>query len=101
VIPIPIRKGPGEVEAFLLKSLLPFIPLEPVSEQTDAAGVVYQVWKFDCPFLDPGGRCLDYEARPPLCRAYEPRDDHQCAKYFVSSTPPAPPKSFGFRIKLV
>lgn len=39
-------------------------------------------WNYTCHFLQPDGRCGDYENRPDLCRRYLPGDDPLCVHYW-------------------
>ena len=38
-------------------------------------------WRFSCDWLDEDGRCGDYENRPRLCVAFEPKSDPLCIEY--------------------
>lgn len=65
-----VDKPPAHQEHIWLG--LPFMPLYK-TEKGD--------WKYWCQHLDLKGRCMIYEDRPPLCRAYEPGCDKMCAMY--------------------
>lgn len=90
------RAEPGEpIARAELSSLLdgfdlPFRPLARKTVGTDDAGE-FETWSFHCPAVSPEGRCTIYEARPAICRRYEPGQDAMCAHH-PDFTPPGEPR---------
>lgn len=57
-----------------------FLEVDQVFEAEDA-GRQYCSFVATCPLLGPDGRCTDYEARPKLCKIYEPQSSPLCIHF--------------------
>lgn len=57
---------------------LPFFASSVRSRHKDEDGSDYVTLWFDCPKLQPDGRCGIYADRPRLCRTYLPGQDDLC-----------------------
>jgi Fe-S-cluster containining protein len=64
-----IRPGTGEIG-------LPFIPIERRAGGGDEA---FERWIWSCIYLQPDGRCGNYDGRPQMCRNFEPGVSQPCA----------------------
>lgn len=72
---------------------LPFAPLRlaVTGKETDGQEAEFNgrvMIRFTCPLVTPEGRCSDYENRPHLCRAYQPKQDALCVLYGAPTEQP-------------
>lgn len=78
----PVRfwkdEGIWPVLELLKQNNLPFRPQHFSQEVTDENGRVFVSYTFDCPRLEPSGRCGAYADRPSLCRTFLPASDTLC-----------------------
>lgn len=75
---------------------LPFIPDKPILARYwdtgpgtlpyDATSPLEVEWLWQCIYIEPDGRCGNYEHRPNLCRTFYPGWDKPCIMYHEFSS---------------
>lgn len=78
-----LREGTDARGAGAYSEPLAKLPFEPVEESDwrDPEDGHARRWIFDCPKLDPEGRCTIYRERPQLCRRFRPKSSPLCVEF--------------------